>query len=225
MDSMRRAIAEHMVHSVHTSPHVTSIHEVDMTRIAKLRSARKDSFYNREGAKLTFMPFITAATAQALRENPWVNSETDGTNILLKRDVNIGFAVALEGHGLIVPVIKQADGLNFVGLTRAIQDLANRARSRKLTPGDVAGGTFTITNIGAAGTLAGTPIISQPQVAILGVGAITKRPVVIDDSIAIRDMMYLTLSYDHRVVDGMLAGRFLSRITHLLQNFEESPIP
>jgi 2-oxoglutarate dehydrogenase E2 component (dihydrolipoamide succinyltransferase) len=226
MDAKRRAIAEHMVRSAHTSPHVTSIHEIDMTRIALMRATMKGAFQKREGFNLTFTPFIALATAQCLREFPWVNASVDGDRVLLKKKVNLGIAVALEGeNGLIVPVVKNADGLNFVGMARAIQDLADKARIKKLAPDDVAGGTFTITNIGRWGTLCGTPIISQPQVAILGPGAIQKRVVVIDGAIAIRDMMYITLSYDHRVVDGMLAGKFLSRLTQLLEQFDETQVP
>ncbi|MBI2943861.1 MAG: 2-oxo acid dehydrogenase subunit E2 [Candidatus Wallbacteria bacterium] len=220
MDTMRRAISEHMVRSVHTSPHVTSLHEVDMTRIARFREKVKAQFQAREGFNLTFTPFFVAAAARALRSFPAVNASIDGTNVLLKRRVNIGVAVALEGQGLIVPVVKSADTMNLVGLARALNDLVARARTRKLAPDDVAGGTFTITNLGSAGSLTGTPIINQPQVAIMGVGAIKKRPVVIDDAIAIREMMFLSMSYDHRWVDGMLAGRFLSAVTEHLEQME-----
>ncbi|MBI4868946.1 MAG: 2-oxo acid dehydrogenase subunit E2 [Candidatus Wallbacteria bacterium] len=220
MDTMRRAISEHMVRSVHTSPHVTSLHEVDMTRIARFREKAKAQFQAREGFNLTFTPFFVAAAARALRSFPAVNASIDGTNVLLKRRINIGVAVALEGQGLIVPVVKSADTMNLVGLARALNDLVARARTRKLAPDDVAGGTFTITNLGSAGSLTGTPIINQPQVAIMGVGAIKKRPVVIDDAIAIREMMFLSMSYDHRWVDGMLAGRFLSAVTEQLEQME-----
>ncbi|MBI3890841.1 MAG: 2-oxo acid dehydrogenase subunit E2 [Candidatus Wallbacteria bacterium] len=220
MDGMRRAIAEHMVRSVHTSPHVTSLHEVDMTRIARFREKMKAQFQAREGYNLTFTPFFVAAAARALRSFPAVNASIEGTNILLRKRINIGVAVALEGQGLIVPVVKSADTMNLVGLARAVNDLVTRSRARKLVPDDVAGGTFTITNLGSAGSLTGTPIINQPQVAIMGVGAIKKRPVVIDDAIAIREMMFLSMSYDHRWVDGMLAGRFLSAVTENLEKME-----
>jgi 2-oxoglutarate dehydrogenase E2 component (dihydrolipoamide succinyltransferase) len=220
MDSMRRAIAEHMVRSVQTSPHVTSLHEVDMTRIARFLQQAGQRFEAREGFKLTYTPFFVQAAARALRAHPKVNASVEGTTVHLKRRINLGVAVALEDGGLIVPVVKGADTMNLVGLARAVRDLVVRARTRKLSPDDVAGGTFTITNLGSAGTLTGTPIINQPQVAILGVGVVKKRPVVIDDAIAIREMMILSMSYDHRWIDGMLAGQFLSTVTRDLESME-----
>ncbi len=220
MDTMRRAIAEHMVRSVHTSPHVTSLHEVDMTRIARFLQQAGQKFETREGFKLTYTPFFVQAAARALRAHPKLNASIEGTTVQLKRRINLGVAVALEDGGLIVPVVKGADTMNLVGLARAVRDLVVRARTRKLSPDDVAGGTFTITNLGSAGTLTGTPIINQPQVAIMGVGVVKKRPVVIDDAIAIREMMLLSMSYDHRWVDGMLAGQFLSTVTRDLETME-----
>ncbi len=220
MDSMRRAIADHMVRSVHTSPHVNSLHEVDMSRIVRARERIKNAFAAREGYKITYTTFFVAAAARALREFPRVNASVDGTNMILRKRINIGIAVALADGGLIVPVIKSADTMNLVGIARTVNDLVTRARTRKLAPDDVAGGTFTITNLGSAGSLTGTPIINQPQVAIIGVGVIKKRPVVIDDMIGIRDMMYLSMGYDHRLVDGMLAGQFLSAVTKHLETMD-----
>jgi 2-oxoglutarate dehydrogenase E2 component (dihydrolipoamide succinyltransferase) len=224
MDNMRQKIAEHMVRSVHTAAHVTSVSECDMTRIAQYRNKMKDAFEKREGFKLTFTPFIVEAAVKALKDFPLVNSSIEGTKIIRKKFINIGVAVALDNGGLIVPVIRHADEKNLVGLARAVNDLATRARTKKLTPDDVQNGTFSITNPGIFGNLFGTPIINQPQVAILGIGAIKKRPVVIEndgvDSIAIRSMMFLSLSYDHRLVDGALGGMFLQRVVQYLENFD-----
>jgi 2-oxoglutarate dehydrogenase E2 component (dihydrolipoamide succinyltransferase) len=220
MGVMRKKIAEHMVMSIHTSPHVYSAYEVDFSRIDQLRSKKKAE-YEAAGAKLTYTAFIAKATVDTIRQFPFSNASIDGENIVYKRDINLGIAVALE-TGLIVPVIKQADERNLLGLSRAIQDLAARARSKKLQPEEVQGGTFTITNPGIFGALFGLPIISQPQVAILGVGSVDKRVVVVDDMIAVRPMCYLTLGYDHRLIDGADAGRFLQALKDRLQNFDES---
>ena len=220
MGVMRKKIAEHMVMSVHTSPHVFSAYEVDFSRIDQLR-LKKKAEYEAAGTKLTYTGFIAKATADTIREFPFSNASIDGENIIYKRDINLGIAVALES-GLIVPVIRNADERNLMGLSRAIQDLAARARSKKLQPEEVQGGTFTITNPGIFGALFGLPIISQPQVAILGVGSIDKRVVVVDDMIAVRPMCHLTLGYDHRLIDGADAGRFLQALKDRLQNFEES---
>jgi 2-oxoglutarate dehydrogenase E2 component (dihydrolipoamide succinyltransferase) len=219
MDHMRKAIAEHMVRSVHTSPHVYSVSEADMTRIARFRDKHKAAFQQREGFKLTFTPFIVDAVVKAIRDYPLINSSVEEDRIVRKKYINIGVAVALE-NGLIVPVVKNADEKNLVGLARAIQDLATRARTKKLMPDEVQDGTFSVTNPGVFGNLYGLPIINQPQVAILGVGAIKKRPVIINDAIAIRDMVYLTLSYDHRIIDGAYGGLFLERIVYYLENFD-----
>ena len=222
-DNMRRLIAEHMVRSKATSPHVYSMAEVDVTNIAKWREKQQSQFLAREGFKLSFTPFFLEAAVKALIQFPRVNASVDGENVLLKRDVNLGCAVALgKGglDGLIVPVIKNSDQLNFVGLARSLNDLANRARIKKLTPADVQGGTFTITNPGIFGNIMGCPIINQPQIAILAVGAIKKRPVVIDDAIAIRDICILTLSYDHRVIDGAMSGHFLNFMTKYLEEWD-----
>jgi len=220
MDGMRQAIADHMVRSKHTSPHVYSIQEVDVTNIANWRAKNKSAFEKSEGFNLSFTPFFLEATARALEAFPYVNCSLDGKKIILKKHVNLGCAVALGNTGLIVPVIKRAEEKNLVGLARSLNDLALRARSKKLVPDDVAGGTFTVTNPGVFGTIIGTPIINQPQVAILCLGAIKKRPVVIDDMIAIRQICYLTLSYDHRVVDGSLGGRRLAFIKDYLENWD-----
>jgi len=220
MTAMRRQISEHMVASKRTSAHVYTVVETEMTRVVAARERFKDEFEKRHGIKLTFTPFFVRAAVEAIKAFPIINSSVDGTNIVYKRDVNIGLAVALE-NGLIVPVIKRADEKNFLGLARAVQDLADRARSKRLNVDDVQGGTFTITNPGSFGGLFGLPIINQPQVAILGVGAIEKRPVVRDDAIAIRHMVYLSISYDHRVVDGALAEQFMGRIKNFLERWEE----
>jgi 2-oxoglutarate dehydrogenase E2 component (dihydrolipoamide succinyltransferase) len=213
---MRRKIAEHMVMSKRTSAHVTTFFEVDMTNVARLRDRHKAAFEAREGVKLTFLPFIAKAAIDGIRKWPILNASVDGDNVVYKRDVNLGIAVALD-WGLIVPVIKKADEKNLVGLARSISDLGERARGKKLAPDDVAGGTFTITNPGGFGGLAGTPIINQPQVAILGIGVIEKRPVVIDDAIAIRTMCILALSFDHRIIDGADADRYMALVKETLQ--------
>jgi len=222
MDGMRQAIADHMVRSKHTSPHVYSIQEVDVTNIANWRAKHKGAFEKSEGFSLSFTPFFLEATARALEAFPFVNASVDGKKIIVKKHVNLGCAVALGNTGLIVPVIKRAEEKNLVGLARSLNDLAQRARNKKLVPDDVAGGTFTVTNPGVFGTIIGTPIINQPQVAILCLGAIKKRPVVIDDMIAIRQMCYLTLSYDHRIVDGSLGGQFLAFIRDYLENWDQN---
>jgi 2-oxoglutarate dehydrogenase E2 component (dihydrolipoamide succinyltransferase) len=222
MSVMRRRIAEHMILSKRTSAHVHSVFEVDFTRVSQLRTRKKDE-YERLGVKLTFMPFIIKAAVDALRAVPVVNASVDGDNIVYKRDVNIGVAVALE-WGLIVPVIKHADEKNVLGLSRAINDLANRARAKQLKPEEVQGGTFTITNPGVFGALFGMPIIRQPQVAILGVGAVEKRPVIVDDAIAIRQRAYLSLGYDHRLIDGAIADQFMSIVKKQLENFDEAMV-
>jgi 2-oxoglutarate dehydrogenase E2 component (dihydrolipoamide succinyltransferase) len=220
MDTMRQVIADHMVRSKQTSPHVYSIQEIDVTNIANWRAKHKSSFEKAEGFSLSFTPFFLEATVKALEAFPYVNCSLEGKKIVLKKHVNLGCAVALGNTGLIVPVIKKAEEKNFVGIARSLNDLAQRARSKKLVPDDVAGGTFTVTNPGVFGTIIGTPIINQPQVAILCLGAIKKRPVVIDDMIAIRQMCYLTLSYDHRIVDGSLGGQFLAFIRDYLENWD-----
>ncbi len=219
MGVMRKKIAEHMVMSIRTSPHVYSAYEVDFHRLEEIRKKKKAE-YEALGAKLTFTALIAKATVDTIREFPFANASIDGESILYKRDINLGIAVALD-QGLIVPVIKNADEKNLLGISRSIQDLASRARSKKLNPEDVQGGTFTITNPGIFGALYGLPIISQPQVAILGVGTIEKRVVVIDDMMAIRPMCIFTLGYDHRLIDGADAGRFLARLKERLQDFDE----
>jgi 2-oxoglutarate dehydrogenase E2 component (dihydrolipoamide succinyltransferase) len=221
MTPMRQKIAEHMVMSKHTSAHVYTLVEVEMTRVVGTRERFKKEFEERNGIKLTYTPFFVRACVEAIKELPIINSSLDGTNIIYKRDVNIGIAVALE-NGLIVPVIKRADEKNFLGVARSVQDLADRARTKRLSVDDVQGGTFTITNPGSFGGLFGLPIINQPQVAILGVGAIEKRPVVRDDAIAIRHMVYLSVSYDHRVIDGAVAERFMGKIRTILENWDEA---
>ncbi len=220
MSLMRQRIAEHMVASKRVSPHVYSVDEADLTRIVELRERTKAEFEKRTEAKLTFMPFFVRASVEGLRAFPTVNASVDGTNVVLHREINIGIAVALD-WGLIVPVIKNADEKNFLGLQRAINDLAERARTKKLKPEEVQEGTFSITNPGVFGGLMGLPVISQPNVAILGIGAIQKRPVVIQDAIAIRSMVYLTLSYDHRVVDGAVAHQFMGKVKSTLENWNE----
>jgi len=222
MSAMRKKIAEHMVLSRRTSAHVHSVFEVNFARLAQIRDQRKSEF-ERAGAKLTYMSFITKAVVDALREVPIVNASVDGDNVIYHKEINVGVAVALE-WGLIVPVIKHADEKNLVGLSRAIIDLAGRARSKQLKPDEVGGGTFTITNPGVFGALFGMPIINQPQVAILGVGNVEKRPVVIDDAIAIRPMTYLTLGYDHRVIDGAVADHFMSHIKKQLENWDPNAL-
>jgi 2-oxoglutarate dehydrogenase E2 component (dihydrolipoamide succinyltransferase) len=221
MSVMRKKIAEHMVLSRRTSAHVTTVYEIDMTRVARLRDQHKSSFFERAGTKLTYMPFVFQAVTQAIHQFPVFNAQVSGDQIVYKRDINLGMAVALD-WGLIVPVIKRADELSITGLARAANDLAERARSKQLKPDDVAGGTFTITNPGVFGGLFGTPIINQPQVAILGVGVIEKRPKVVtspegEDYIAIRRMAYFALTFDHRIIDGADAERFLAYIKELLE--------
>ncbi len=220
MSVMRKKIAEHMVLSAHTSPHVYSVYEVNFARVTALREKKKAA-YEAAGAKLTFTAFIAKATIDALRQFPIVNASVDGDNIVYKKDINLGIAVALD-NGLIVPVIRNADEKNLLGLSRAINDVANRARTKKLNPDEVQAGTFTITNPGIFGALYGLPLINQPQVAILGIGGIEKRAVVIDDAIAIRPICHITLGYDHRLVDGADAGRFLAFVKERLENFDES---
>ncbi len=220
MSIMRQKIAEHMIYSRRTSAHVTTVHRTDMTAIVRLRSALKDQFQARYGFGLTYLPFFVRAAAQALREFPLLNASIEGTNILYHNDINIGIAVALD-NGLIVPVIRRADELSIVGIQRAIVDLAHRARSRQLKPDEVQGGTFSITNFGSFGSLFATPIINQPQVAILGVGAVTKEPVVIDDAIAIRSVCYLGLTFDHRLIDGALADQFCQKVKSVLETWSE----
>ncbi len=219
MDHIRKSIAEHMVRSVHTAAHVAAVSEADTTKVVQFVTKHGESFKDREGFKLTYMPFIIDGVIKALKDFPLVNSSIEDDKVTVKKYINIGIAVALE-NGLIVPVIKRADEKSLVGLARAVYDLSTRARTKKLLPDDVQNGTFSITNYGIFGNLIGTPIINQPQVAILGVGAIKKHPVVIDDAIAIRSMVYLSLSFDHRLIDGALGGMFLQRIVHYLENFD-----
>ena len=220
MSMMRQKIAEHMVFSKHTAAHVTTVHKVDMTRIAKLRDRAKADFQARHGFGLTFLPFVVRAATAALQQYPILNASIDGTNIIYHRDINIGIAVALE-NGLIVPVIRNADEKNVVGLQRSISDLATRARSRQLRPDEVQAGTFSITNFGTFGSVFATPVINQPQVAILGVGAVEKIPVVVDDAIAIRSVCYLALTFDHRLVDGALADQFTGKVKAILEGWSE----
>lgn len=220
MSIMRQKIAEHMVMSKRTSPHVTTVHRVDMTRVAKLRDRYKNEFKERYGFSLTFLPFVVSAAADALRTFPIVNASIEGTNIIYHGNINIGIAVALDG-GLIVPVIKNADEKSITGLARSIADLAARARSKQLKPDEVSGGTFSITNFGSFGSLFATPVINQPQVAILGVGSVTKEPVVVNDAIAIRSMMYLALTFDHRLIDGALGDQFCQKVKEVLENWPD----
>ncbi|HLN56203.1 MAG TPA: dihydrolipoamide acetyltransferase family protein [Bacteroidales bacterium] len=223
MDRVRRLISEHMVMSKRTSAHVTSFIDADVTRIVEWRNANKDKFYEREGQKLTLTPFFIDALAKAIYEIPMVNVQVDGTNIIKKKNINIGMAVALPDSNLIVPVIKNANEKSLTGLAKAVNDLASRARSNKLKPDEISGGTFTLTNYGSYDNLAGTPIINQPQAAILGTGAVKKTPVVIEsplgDMIGIRQIMIISLSYDHRVIDGALAGRFIQKVKNILENY------
>jgi 2-oxoglutarate dehydrogenase E2 component (dihydrolipoamide succinyltransferase) len=224
MDRMRRLIADHMVMSKQTSPHVTSFVEADVTNLVLWREKIKNSFEKREGQKITFTPIFIEAVARAIKDMPMINVSVNGTQIIKKKNINISMATALPSGNLIVPVIKQADELNLIGLTKAVNDLANRARNGKLLPDEVKDGTFTITNVGSFGNVMGTPIINQPQVAILAVGAIKKKPAVIEtkegDMIAIRHMMFLSLSYDHRVVDGALGGSFVRKVADYLENWD-----
>lgn len=222
MTPMRKRIAEHMVLSKRTSAHVHSVFEVDFSNVEKLRQAKKAE-YERAGAKLTYLSFIVKAVVDGLRAVPVVNTSIDGDNVIYRKDVNVGIAVALD-WGLIVPVIKHADEKNVLGLSKAIQDLATRARAKQLKPEEVQGGTFTITNPGVFGALFGMPVINQPQVAILGVGAVEKRPVVVDDAIAIRHRAYLSLGYDHRLIDGAVADEFMSAVKKRIETFEASAL-
>src|SRR5467141_2857009 len=220
MSPMRQRIAEHMVASKRVSAHVYSVDEIDMTKVAALRAKSKDEFEKRYETKLTFMPFFVKAAVAGLRSFPTLNASLDGTNVILHKEINIGIAVALD-WGLLVPVVKNADEKNILGIQRNMNDLAERARSKKLKPEEVQESTFSITNPGVFGGLFGLPVISQPNVGILGLGAIEKRPVVINDSIAIRSMCYVTLSYDHRVVDGAIAHQFLHKVKETLENWSE----
>jgi pyruvate dehydrogenase E2 component (dihydrolipoamide acetyltransferase) len=220
MSQMRIRIAEHMVMSKRTSPHVTTIHRVDMTKVAKLREKNKAAVQANYGFGLTYLPFITRAAVVALRQFPLLNASLDNNNIVYHNEINIGIAVALE-NGLIVPVIRAADEKNVLGLQRSIVDLATRARSRQLKPDEVVGGTFSITNFGSFGSLIGTPVINQPQVAIIGVGTVDKTPVVVDDAIAIRSICHLSLSFDHRLIDGALADQFMTKVKEVLQAWSE----
>jgi 2-oxoglutarate dehydrogenase E2 component (dihydrolipoamide succinyltransferase) len=224
MDRMRKLIADHMVMSKQTSPHVTSFVEADVTNMFNWRSKMKGEFSKQYGENITFTPIFVEAVARAIRDFPMINASIDGTKIIIKKDINIGMAAALPTGNLIVPVIKGADQLNLAGLTKKVNDLANRARANQLKPDDIQGGTFTLTNVGTFGNVMGTPIINQPQVAILATGAIKKKPAVIEteygDVIAIRQMMFLSLSYDHRVVDGALGGSFLRRVADYLEQFD-----
>lgn len=222
MSTMRRKIAEHMVFSKQTSAHVTTVHKVDMTKVAKMRERNKATFQERYGFGLTYLSFITRATTVALRQFPALNASIQDTNIVYHSDVNLGIAVALDGgNGLIVPVIKNADEKNVAGLQRSIVDLSTRARSKQLKPDEVAGGTFSLTNFGSFGSVFATPVINQPQVAILGIGTVEKQPVVIDDAIAIRSIAYLALTFDHRLIDGALADQFVGKIKQILENWSE----
>ena len=224
MDRMRKLIADHMVMSKHVSPHVTSFVEVDMTNIVRWREKVKKDFISKYGQNITFTPIFIDAVVKAIRDYPMINSSVDGTTIMRKKNINIGMAAALPSGNLIVPVIKDADNMNLIGLTKTVNDLAGRAKTNQLKPEEIQGGTFTITNVGSFGNIMGTPIINQPQVAIMAIGAIKKKPAVLEtadgDVIAIRHMMFLSLSYDHRVVDGMLGGSFLRRTADYLEAFD-----
>ena len=224
MDRMRKMIAEHMVMSVHTAPHVTSFVEADVTNLVLWRNKNKKQFEQKEGEKLTFTPIFIEAVAQALRDFPMVNSSINGDQIIVKKDINIGMATALPSGNLIVPVIKNADQLNMVGLAKKVNDLANRSRINQLKPDEISGGTYTISNVGTFGNVMGTPIINQPQSGILALGAIRKKPAVIEtpegDLIGIRHMMFLSHSYDHRNVDGALGGQFVRRVGDYLEQFD-----
>ena len=224
MDRMRKLIADHMVMSKAVSPHVTSMVEIDVTNMVQWRDKVKKDFEKREGEKITFTPIILEAVARAIKDYPMINVSVNGTQIIKRRSINLGMATALPSGNLIVPVIKNADMLSLIGLTKSVNDLANRARANKLSPDDIAGGTFTVTNVGSFGNVMGTPIINQPQVAIMAVGVIKKKPAVLEtpqgDVIAIRQMMFCSLSYDHRVVDGSLGGSFLRRVADYLEAFD-----
>ena len=224
MDRMRKLIAEHMVMSKHTSPHVTSFVEADVTNVVNWRNKVKNDFLKKEGEKLTFTPIFIEVIAKAIKDFPMINITVDGDKIIRKKSINVGMAAALPSGNLIVPVIKNADHLNLTGLTKVVNDLANRARNNKLKPDEISGGTYTLTNVGSFGNVMGTPIINQPQVAIMAVGAITKKPAVIEtpegDSIGIRHMMFLSHSYDHRVVDGALGGMFVRKVADYLEDWD-----
>ena len=224
MDRMRKLIADHMVHSVNTAPHVTSFVEVDVTNLVIWRNKTKKQFLEKEGEKLTFTPIFIEAITKALRDYPLVNSSIDGDNIIIKSNINIGMATALPSGNLIVPVIKNADQLNLVGLAKTVNDLANRAKLSQLKPDEISGGTYTVTNVGTFGNVMGTPIINQPQSGILALGAIKKKPAVIEsesgDLIGIRHMMFLSHSYDHRNIDGALGGQFVRKVADYLENFD-----
>jgi 2-oxoglutarate dehydrogenase E2 component (dihydrolipoamide succinyltransferase) len=224
MDRMRKMIADHMVHSKHTSAHVTSFVEADVTNMVMWRNKIKKNYEQREGEKITFTPLIMEAVAMAIKEMPMVNVSVSGNQIIKRKHINLGMATALPSGNLIVPVIKDADQKNLIGLSKTVNDLANRARANKLSPDEIQGGTFTVTNVGTFGNVMGTPIINQPQVAIMAVGAIKKKPAVIEtpfgDTIGVRHMMYLSLSYDHRVVDGSLGGSFVQRVAKILESFD-----
>ena len=224
MDRVRKLIADHMVMSKHTSPHVTSFVEADVTNLVNWRNRVKDSFKKREGENITFTPIFIEAVAKAIKDFPMINVSVDGTTIIKRKNINVGMAVAQQNGNLIVPVIKNADTMNLLGLTRAVNEVANRARIGKLTPDEIQGGTYTLTNVGSFGNVLGTPVINQPQVAIMAVGAIRKKPAVLEteygDVIAIRHMMYLSHSYDHRVVDGALGGMFVRRVADYLEQWD-----
>ena len=226
MDRMRKMIAKHMVDSKHTSPHVTSFAECDVTNLVLWREKVKKDFEQREGEKITYTPIFIEAIVKCIKKYPMMSSSVDGDKIIIKKDLNIGMATALPSGNLIVPVIKNADQLNLAGLTKKVNGLANAARTGKLKPDDTSGGTFTLTNVGTFGSIMGTPIINQPQVAIMAVGAIKKRPMVIEtpqgDCIAIRHMMYISMSYDHRIIDGGLGATFLNAVSKELENFDVS---
>jgi len=224
MDRVRKMIADHMVMSKHTSPHVTSFVEADVTNLVNWRNRVKDGFKKREGENITFTPIFIEAVAKAIKDFPLINVSVDGSTIIKKKSINIGMAVAQQNGNLIVPVIKNADSMNLLGLTRIVNDLAGRARIGKLVPDEIQGGTYTLTNVGSFGNVLGTPVINQPQVAIMAVGAIRKKPAVLEtefgDVIAIRHMMYLSHSYDHRVVDGALGGMFVRRVADYLEQWD-----
>jgi len=224
MDRMRKMISDHMIMSVNTSAHVTSFVEADVTEMVMWRNKIKNSYQQREGEKITFTPIIMEAVAKAIKEMPMINVSVSGDTIIKRKHINLGMATALPSGNLIVPVIKDADQMNLVGLSKKVNDLANRARNNKLSPDEVSGGTFTVTNVGTFGNVMGTPIINQPQVAIMAIGAIRKKPAVIEtsfgDTIGVRHMMFLSLSYDHRVVDGSLGGSFVQRVAKILEDFD-----
>ncbi|MEZ4916303.1 MAG: dihydrolipoamide acetyltransferase family protein [Chitinophagales bacterium] len=224
MDRMRKMIAKHMAETTHTAAHVTTFVEADVTNIVQWRNKIKDEFFKKEGEKITFTPIFMEAVAKALKEFPFVNASIDGDNIIIKKDINMGMATALPSGNLIVPVIRNIDQLNLVGITKKVNDLANRARNNKLKPDETTGGTYTLTNVGSFGNVMGTPLINQPQVGILAVGSIQKKPVVIEtpqgDVIGIRHMMFLSHSYDHRLVDGAMGGQFVRKVADLLESFD-----